>query len=622
MKKYLKTSDIEWYKQRVTGIVVCVMAAFALLFGRLFYLQIIEGKQLRRLSETNSIRLQGLDPSRGLIFDRNGTLLVENRPSFDLSIILKDAKPLEDTVGKLSRYLQVDATEIWDKIRSSKNATAYKPILLKHDIGRDLLAAIEVHKFDLPGVLVGVRPQRNYIEKQTAAHLIGYLGEINSSELRSGKYKDNRSGDYIGKFGIEKAFERYLHGRRGGRQVEVNANGQVVRVLKTVEAEPGYNLFLTIDRDVQHTAEKMLAGRAGAAVAMDPQTGNVLAMASSPAFDQNAFVSGLSSQQWRELITNPFRPMSNKAIQGEYPPGSTYKIVTAIAGLEEKVIDATTTVHCPGHYRFGDRVFRCWKKGGHGKVDIVKALSESCDVYFYQVGQNLGVDRLAWYAKACGLGSPTGVNLDHESKGLIPTAAWKKRRTGVAWQKGETLSVAIGQGYNLTTPFQLLVMTAAVANGGVLYKPNLMESIRTAGGDIVRQKQPAMTGRLPVSPENLGLVKQGLWEVVNTRNGTAWIARLDYVEICGKTGTAQVVSRKKGETRSDEDLADHLKPHALFVAYAPARNPRIAVSVIVEHGEHGSSAAAPIAREMINTYLAATTIQAASSQEAKQVAGN
>jgi len=605
LTKYLKTADGEWYKQRIIGLMICVLAAFIILFVRLIYLQIIMGAELRQLSLNNSIRLQSIDPPRGRVYDRNRSVLVNNRPSFDVSIILKDADPVEQTIEKLSEYIQIPPVELMSVIKNTKSFSSYKPILLKQDIGRDALAALEVHKYDLPGVAVKVNLRRNYINNQYAPHLLGYLSQINSSELKSGNYPGCRSGDLIGKFGVEKTFENFLRGKRGGRQVKVNANGQVVRILKTVDAEPGYDVFLTIDQDVQKKAEQLLEGIVGAVVAMEPTSGRILAMASSPSFDQNYFVGGISRENWADLISNPFRPMANRAIQGEYPPGSTYKIITALAGLEEGVIDAETTFNCPGYYRFGNRVYRCWNRGGHGKVEIIKALEESCDVYFYQVGKLLGVDRLAWYAKAAGLGSPTGIHLDHESSGLIPTAAWKKKRPPFeAWQKGETLSVAIGQGFNLASPMQMAVVMSAVANGGSRYKPIILEAVKKFDGQLLFKQTPKVVGRLPISEDSLQLVQSGLWQVVNGERGTARRIRLTDFHISGKTGTSQVVSRK-GNEQVDKDrvVPAHLRAHAWFVAYAPSETPRIAVSVVVEHGEHGSGAAAPIAKEIIKTYL-------------------
>ena len=603
MVKYLKTADAEWYKQRIAGVIICALAAFVVLFIRLIYLQVIMGDEFRRLSLNNSIRLQSIDPPRGRLYDRNRNLLVDNRPSFDVRITLKDAEPIASTLAKLSQYLKTPADTLLSQITQTQSASAYKPRLLKQDVGRDTLAAIEVNKYDLPGVSVNVNLLRHYIHERKAAHLIGYLSEISPDELKSGSYPDSRSGDLIGKFGAEKVYENSLRGKRGGRQVEVDAKGLVVRILKTVDAESGHNVFLTIDQQLQRRTEELLDGVVGAAVAIEPGTGQILALASSPSFDQNFFVGGITHKQWNLLISNPFRPMSNRAIQGEYPPGSTYKIITALAGLEEGVIDEKTILNCPGYYRFGNRVYRDWKKGGHGKVDIIKAVEESCDVFFYQVGQRLGVDRLAWYAKAFGLGTPTGINLDQEAHGLIPTAAWKKKRTGVPWQGGETLSIAIGQGFNLATPLQMAVLVAAVANGGNRYRPMILDRIKRVDGQIIQKNEPKLIGKLPVSPSNLDLVKLGLWKVVNGENGTARGSRLADIDISGKTGTSQVISRKEDEMLPEEDMPVHLRAHAWFVAYAPSENPSIAVAVVIEHGEHGSGTAAPIAKEMIKTYL-------------------
>jgi penicillin-binding protein 2 len=623
MDRYLKTADSDWYKQRIAGVIACVLAAFVVLIIRLIYLQAIMGDEYRRLSLNNSIRLQNIDPPRGRIYDRNGDLMVDNRPSFDVNITLKDAAPLQQTLEKLSRYLQTPADILLSQIKRTRGASAYQPRLLKQDVGRDTLAAIEVNKFDLPGVSVDVNLRRHYIHERMAAHLIGYLSEISPTELKSGSYPDCRSGDLIGKFGAEKGYENLLRGKRGGRQVEVSANGLVMRILKTVEAEPGDNVYLTTDQRLQHRAEMLLEGVVGAAVAIEPDTGQILALASSPSFDQNFFVGGITHEQWDSLISNPFRPMSNRAIQGEYPPGSTFKIVTALAGLEEGVIDDQTILNCPGYYRFGNRVYRCWKKGGHGKVDIIKAVEESCDVFFYQVGARLGVDRLAWYAKAFGLGSPTGIFLDQEAHGLIPTAAWKKRRTGIPWQKGETLSIAIGQGFNLVTPLQMAVLVAAVGNGGRRYQPMILDRIQSADGEVLQKNEPRLIGKLPISPVNLDRVKLGLWKVVNGEHGTARGSRLADIDLSGKTGTSQVVSRKEDEALAEEDIPVHLRAHAWFVAYAPSEQPTIAVAVVVEHGEHGSGAAAPIAREMIKTYLRKQPVgaQVATQNEANNTGG-
>lgn len=617
MTDYLDNVDSEWFDQRLSWTLTLVVAAFVVLIARLLFLQVIDGAELRRLSEINSIRLRSVDAPRGLIYDTHERLMVDNRPSYDLSIIVKDANPLEGTIEKLARHTQIDEALFWERLEKAKGSRAYKPVLLKSDIGRDALAAIEVNRWDLPGIVVNVSPRRDYIFSPSSAHILGYMGEINVEELKKKIFSDCKNGDFIGKYGIERAREHWLRGQRGGQQVEVNATGQVVRVISTVDATPGHNIVLSIDRSLQQTAEQLLTDLAGAAVAVDPSSGQVLAMASSPSYDQNAFITGLSHDAWNALISDPQRPFSNKAIQAEYPPASTYKIIAAAAGLEEGVIDTSTTHFCPGFLKFGNRTYRCWKKWGHGEVDILKALTESCDVYFYKVGQELGVDRLAWYARAFGLGEPTGVDLPHEEGGLIPTARWKKKRTGVSWQKGETLSIVIGQGFNLTTPLQMAMVVAAVGNGGTRYRPRIVKTIRTADGKMAYESAPEVVGQLPISESTLNLVQEGLFKVVNDRHGTAWRSRLDGVVMCGKTGTAQVVGRRDDDADGE---SEPIKDHAWFVAYAPRQNPEIAVAVIVEHGEHGSSAAAPVAAEMIRVYLSGRQHDGDSPEAAAQKA--
>lgn len=606
MKQYLNTVNSEWFNKRIMGAILCVVVAFSILFMRLFYLQVIKGEEFLKLAENNSIRLESIVAPRGLIFDSNGTLLVDNRPSFDLRIIPRNAKPLKQTLKKLARYANIPEEELMGKITESNGFSSYKPILLKPDIGRDAMASIEVHKFDLPGVTIDIRPVRHYINGQHAAHLIGYLGEINARELQSGAFAGCKGGDFIGRFGAEKSYEDLLRGNRGGRQVEVDVRGQVVKVLRTVNARPGRNLYLSLDYTLQQKAEELLQDRIGAAVAMDPMTGYILVMASNPTFDQNAFVSGMSRKEWNALISTPGYPMTNRVIQAEYPPASTYKIVTAIAGLEEGAIDLETTYYCPGYYALGNRVFRCWKKGGHGEMNVVQAIAESCDVFFYKVGEAVGVDTLATYAGMLGLGERTGIHLDNEGKGLVPTSEWKKRQIGESWQRGETLNISIGQGFNLTTPLQMLVLTSAIANGGNLYQPQIVKRAEAADGSEVKTMEPVVKGRLTVSQKTMDIVKRGLWEVVNTRKGTARGIKLDQVSISGKTGTAQLVTSKepeKGKAKNKNEPSDQNLPHAWFVAYAPSEAPRIAVAVIVEHGEHGSTAAAPIAKELIKAYL-------------------
>ncbi|MCK5350863.1 MAG: penicillin-binding protein 2, partial [Desulfobacula sp.] len=582
---------------------VCVLFVFAVLFFRLIYLQIIKGEEYRLLSEKNAVRLKSIKPSRGLVFDRNKKLMVDNRPSFNLKIVREDADDVEKTVEKVAKLIQVPFQELMDSITRAGKGAFYKSVILKNDISREQLAIVEAHKFDLPGVHIDIEPTRHYMHTKTATHILGYIGQINRKELKSGNYPNVRSGDLIGRYGIEKSFEKYLRGKRGGRQIEVDANGRTIKILKTIDPVAGLDLNLTLDLDLQKTAQKLLENKEGAIVAIDPDNGDILVMASSPSFDQNDFIGGISSKKWKALMTDPGKPMINKAIQAEYPPASTYKIITSFAALEEKHIDVNTTAYCPGFFKYGNRAYRCWKKQGHGELSIIDALAQSCDVFYYQAGVKAGVDALAQYARGSGLGKKTGIMLENEKKGLIPTSIWKKKRYNESWQGGETLSVAIGQSYNLVTPLQMAVLMAAVGNGGTLYRPRIVKTIEDSHGKIIKKIEPQITGGLPASKETLHIVRTALLKVVQGKRGTARGIRLKNVEIAGKTGTAQVFSIKKGEKIDTENLEYSLRDHAWFVCYAPADNPVIAISVMIEHGEHGSSTAAPIAGALIEQYI-------------------
>lgn len=590
------------------GGTLCVVLAFSILLSRFVYLQLIKGEWYRHLSANNCIRLHSIPAPRGLIYDRSGVLLVDNRPSFDLKIIPRDAAPVKDTLARLATMISVPEDELQERFDANRKPARFKPVLVKRNISRDQLAVVKAHGFDLPGVVIDVEPRRNYIHEKCAAHVLGYLGEINEQELQKGTYPDVRSGDAIGRDGVEKEFERLLHGKRGGRQVEVDAKGRLVRILNTVDPEPGKNIFLTIDVALQRAAESLLTGQAGAVVAIDPNTGDVLCMASSPTYDQNDFIGGISHKKWATLREDPGRPMSNKAIQGEYPPASTYKIVTAIAGLEEGVVTPHTSRFCSGRHRYGNRIYRCWKKWGHGDMDIFDSLEQSCDVFYYNVGVDVGVDVLAEYARGCGLGRTTGIELVKERPGLIPTSKWKRRRFGRAWQGGETLSIAIGQGFNLVTPLQMAVFMGAVGNGGTLYRPRLLKAVQARQGELSAAQPPEITGGLPAGKETLRIVREGLRRVVHGKRGTARAVKIAGVEMAGKTGTAQVFSMKKKdrERSKDEPLDYLLRDHAWFVCYAPTENPVIAVAVIIEHGEHGSTAAAPVASRVVQTWLERT----------------
>jgi penicillin-binding protein 2 len=454
---------------------------------------------------------------------------------------------------------------------------------------------VETYQPELPGVLIQVQPKREYRQKGRAAHALGYLGEITDPQMKSARFPDYKMGDYLGRCGVELAWENYLRGKRGYRRIEVDAYGWELGQLDRMFPTPGANVFLTLDGKLQQEAEACLEGKVGAIVALDPRSGKILALASSPTYSQEAFERGLTPQEWQKLCSHKDHPLENRALKGQYPPGSTFKIVMALAGLEEKVITPQTVVHCSGALPFGNHVFHCWRKGGHGGVSLHQALVQSCDIYFYTVGRRLGIERIAKWSRRFGLGEPTGLKLDKEMPGLVASPAWKLARFKQPWREGDTLSVAIGQGYNLTTPLQMAQVAAVIANGGLVYEPQLVERVESPAGEVLYQFSPVLKSRLGAQPANLALVQKALLEVVNV--GTGRNAKLPNVEVAGKTGTSQIVSLEK-EKKGGKTPGKYLN-HAWFVAYAPASEPQVAVAVLIEHGGGGGAVAAPLARRIL-----------------------
>jgi penicillin-binding protein 2 len=572
---------------------------FFLILSRLWYLQVIDTDNLLDQSESNRLRFVPVAAPRGAIVDRNGKVLVSNTPSFSVAVIPQDVKNKELLVDNLSRYLSLDRKEIVDKWTKGQGRAKYYPLVVASGISRDQMEFLEENRLALSGVNIEMKPVRAYSNGMLAAHLLGYLGELSEDDLNSDRYKDYNPGDYTGKSGIEKSWEEYLHGTDGGRQIEVDARGRFLRTVDESSSSTGHTVMLTIDLDMQKAAEQALGDRAGAAVAMDVNTGEILAFASSPNFDPELFTGRMPPDKWKEYLEDKRHPLENKALKGMYPPGSTFKIITAIAGLEQGVVDEHSAVDCPGYYKFGNSTFKCWDKRGHGHVELRKALRESCDVYFYKLAERLGVNRIAAYAKRFGLGAPLGVGLDNEKGGVIPTEQWKLKRFGKKWYSGETLSVGIGQGYVLTTPVQLASMIATVANEGTVYQPHLVRRIVDSEGRTLKEFQPQVISRTGIKPRTFKLVKDGLFAVVNEPHGTGAMARLSEVTVAGKTGSSQVVKLRD----SKGGVPYQFRDHALFVAFAPYDKPEIAVAVIVEHGEHGGSAAAPVAGSVLRAYF-------------------
>jgi penicillin-binding protein 2 len=576
---------------RTALIILCL---FGVLFLRLWFLQLLQGEEMQQRSEHNRIRLQDLPPWRGMILDHQGQVLVANRPSYELIVVLEDVGDIPLLAGRLARLLRLDPQQLTAQMQSGKKAGLHQ-VRLKGDLTWDEMARVETYQPELPGVLIQVQPKREYHNKGMACHVLGYQGEISDVQLKGGKFPNYKMGDYLGKSGVELAWEKHLQGRRGSRRIEVDAYGRELGQLDSVFPTPGANITLTLDNRMQREAEACLEGQVGAIVALDPQTGKVLALASSPTFSQEAFERGLTTQEWQKINNDKSHPLENRALKGQYPPGSVFKIVMAVAGLEEKVVTPGTMISCTGALPVGNHVFHCWRKRGHGGVDLHRAMVHSCDIYFYEVGRQLGIERIAQWSRRFGLGAPTGLDLDKEMSGLAPSIAWKKARFNQPWHEGDTISVSIGQGYNLVTPIQMARVVAAVANGGIIYKPYLVEKVESPAGEILYQAKPEVQSRLGASRANLEAVRQSLVGVVN--NGTGKAARLPNTQVAGKTGTAQVVAidrdnPKKKKSRRTED-------HAWFVAYAPAGEPQIAVAVLVEHGGHGGEDAAPLARRVI-----------------------
>ncbi len=572
---------------------------------RLWYLQVLQGESYRFQSENNRIRVEEIAAPRGIIFDRNGVPIVENRPAYHLVIIREDIADLEGTVKELARLCERNPDEFFSIIEANRAVPKFVPLRLASDLDRDCLARMEAQRIRLPGVVIQLEPKREYKWNGTAAHLIGYLSEITETELRSEKYQGYYPGEDIGKVGIEGAFEKYLHGSRGGQQLEVDAAGRRVRLLEEHLPISGRNLWLTLDMDLQKNAESLLEDKTGAIVAVDPTDGAVLAFACSPSFDQEKFIRGLTKDEWLALSKDPRHPLLNRGSGAAYPPGSTYKPFVALAALKEGMITPTSTFTCPGYLQFADRRYRCWKEHGHGSLPVERALIESCDVFFYQTGLKLGVDRLAQYVTMFGLGERTGIGLQGEHRGLIPTSWWKKQATGIPWQKGETISISIGQGFDLVTPLQMALGYAAIANGGKLWQPYVVKRIEGNSTDEIDEIKPRLKRNIPIEQRWFDLVRKGLSGVVEDPRGTGHLIRDPSIRIAGKTGTAQVVHVAQGVNRKllEKLTKSKDRDHAWFVGYAPASDARICVAAIVEHGGHGASVAAPLVQKVILAYL-------------------
>lgn len=596
---------LDQLKKRLLAAAVVVLFFFLVIVLRLWFLQIISGEEYEKRAYGNRVRIRQLAPPRGHILDRFGREIVTNRPSFNVALIQEDSHDLSDVLERLAPVLEMEVSELWDKVREASGTPRYLPVLLKEDIDWKTLAYLENHNHEFSGIRTEVQPVRVYHYNDLAANVIGYLGSISKKELAASDRDVYSGGDIIGKRGLERLREPDLRGEKGHSYTEVDARGFEQQMLKAEEPLPGREIRLTLDVDLQQIAESYMAAgeKSGAVVAMEVNTGRVLVAVSAPTIHIEDFVGGISTKKWQALLDNTRHPLINKVAQATYPPGSVYKMVTALAGLAKGVIDEDTVFYCPGRYTFGNRTYRCWKHSGHGPVDLEKAISQSCDVYFYQVGQRVGVDSLAEYAKKLGLGTRTGIEMEYEKSGLAPTKEWKLQNRKAKWQEGETLSIAIGQGFNLTSPLQICLMTATLANGGKVYRPQLVEQVVDPEGNIVESFTPEITSEIKGLDRYIKLINNGMELVVHGERGTARKVAIDGLRIAGKTGTAQVVRIAQYKHLKEEDIPYKFRDHAWFTCFAPADNPEIAVTVLVEHGLHGGSGAGPIARAVLKQYF-------------------
>jgi penicillin-binding protein 2 len=597
-------------ERRATFIGVLIVLVFGVFFVRLFELQVVKADSLRLRSKRNSVRTLRLEAPRGDILDRHGRVLATTRPAFGVQVIPNDLRQAGLIFDALSMLIDRDASDLRERVGERTGRERFRPVRLAGDLSYDQLARVESHLHALPGVVTDVQPRRDYVGGEIAAHVLGSIGEITRDQLSTHAFAGYRQGEVIGQSGVETLSQASLRGRAGGRNQVVDVAGRVIDVLDEVHPVPGATVRLTIDLELQRVAEdaflpEVLGGPAkvGAVVALDPRNGDVLVMVSKPSYDPNAFADGIDARTWQDLITDDSRPIQNRAMQGQYPPGSTYKAFIAAAALEEGVIDPEEVEFCPGSFRLGNRTYRCWKRRGHGLVDLRTALKESCDVYFYKTGLKLGVDRIAYFARAFNFGRRTGIRLGQEQPGLIPTSAWKESRYGEPWMRGETLSIAIGQGFVLTTPLQLAVAFGAIANGGRVMRPRIVLSVHDRDGEVIERTEPEQLGRVPVAPEHLQRVGEALEAVVEEPGGTGGRSRVRGVRVAGKTGTAQVVRLKYTEDLEEDEIPWKFRDHAWFVGYAPVEAPEIVVATLVEHGGHGSSAAAPITQKVLARYF-------------------
>ena len=592
------------FLNRIIVLFVFMLILVAGLISRLVFLQVAGHSQYRNMASNNRIKVTPVPPTRGIIYDKGGRVLAQNLPSYSLEIIPEQVKDMEDTLQRLQLALSIPQEKIEAFKKQRKRYKHFDSIPLLLQLDETDVARFAVHRHTFPGVDIHARLIRHYPYAELTAHVVGYVGRINERELRTLPEAEYRAIHSIGKIGIERSYEDRLRGHAGYAEIETNAQGKPINVLKTVEPIPGADINLTLDIDLQKTAYDALGDYNGGVVAIDIETGGVLVQVSKASFDPNLFVSGISYAKYKALNSSKNKPLFDRVLRGQYPPGSTFKPFMGLAGLEYKVKHYHQTLFCPGFYQLpnNSHKYRDWKKWGHGTVDLDIAITQSCDVYFYDLSLALGIDRISDFFHQFGFGEKTGIDLKGEKSGLMPSREWKRTYREQAWFPGETLITGIGQGFTQVTPMQLARATATLAKRGKVVTPYLAERVIVQGKDITIKRPDEQ--QIPLKSSNIQHIIDAMVHVVHSPRGTAKrIAKgIDY-QIAGKTGTAQVFTVKQDEEYNEAEIAFNMRDHALFIAFAPADNPKIAVAVIAEHGSHGSSTAAPIAGVVIKQYL-------------------
>ncbi len=596
MVKLQAESGRQMVQRRISWLYPPLILVFVLLGARLWWLQILKGSEYALLAENNRTRIIQLAAPRGPILDRNRILLVENRPSFNILLYREFMEDDTATIAFAGEQLGVSREDMSELLHRSQQGGWYRPVVIKEDVGIDDISIVEAHRWDHPEIQLGPEPRRHYRFGMLAAHVLGYVGEVSDSDLKSQEFEGVQSGDLVGRTGIERTYNRVLTGRDGFREVMVDSLGRELGVVSEKEVVVGGELQLTLDLDLQTRAELLLDGKVGAIVAMDPRNGEILAMAAAPAFDPNSFSARISAREWNLLLNDPNHPLQNRAIQNTYPPGSIFKLIMAEAGLAEGFIDDSTRVYCNGSAVFFDHPYHCGSLGGHGWINLESAIAHSCNIFFYALAERMGIERISRHAKALGLGERTGIDLPGERTGIPPSPEWKRETRGSPWYPGDTISVSIGQGLISVTPLQMLRAVSAIATDGILVTPHLL--LQADHKQAGQAQWPAR--RLAILPENAGRIRAGMWESVNN-GGTSHSAALPRYDICGKTGTVQVISAKNKKELATESTA--WVNHAWFAGFASREDPEIAVVVFLEHGGGGGAMAAPIAREMFAAYF-------------------